>query len=103
MQLTLTQMQEHSPTAQVQPCMAAAWTDLASMVRPWQHGQLVEKYGAMGMVQEQRCGRGGVWLSGGSEPVRGAAAEREGGCARARWGNVDKKSPGGCPGFGLNS
>lgn len=61
MQLTLMQMQEHSPTAEVQPCMAAACSDLASMVRPWQHGQQVEKYGAMGMVQEQSCGRGEVW------------------------------------------
>ena len=61
MQLTLMQMQEHSPTAEVQPCMAAAWNDLASMLGPWQHGPPVEKYGAMGMVQEQRCGRSGVW------------------------------------------
>ena len=61
MQLTLRLMQQYSPTAQVQPCMAAAWNDLASMVGPWQHGQPVEKYGAMGMVQEQSCGRGEVW------------------------------------------
>ena len=99
MQLTLMQMQEHSPTAEVQPCMAAGWNDLASMVWPWQHGQPVEKYGAMGMVQEQRCERSGIVVAA----ERGAAAERDGGCVRARWGNGDKKSPGGCPGFGLNS
>ncbi len=60
-QLTLTQMLVYSPTAQVQPCMAAAWSDLTSMVWPCQHGQPVEKYGALGMVQEQRCGRSKVW------------------------------------------
>lgn len=51
MQLTLKLMQQYSPPAEVQPCMAAAWNDLASMVWPWQHGPPVEKYGAMGMVQ----------------------------------------------------
>ena len=86
----------YSPTAQVQPCMAAAWSDLTSMVWPCQHGQPVEKYGALGMVQEQRCG---VAESG----EVAAEEERDGGCARARQGDGDKKSPGGCPGFGLNS